>query len=110
MPYNRPYLYGRDRLLTLFMYLNNVEEGGETAFPLIGDNKWLREEEGDLNICSGLKIKPKANTCVLWYNILGEEQHNATYVDNNSLHMGCDVVHGVKWAANKWVYNKDYVK
>ena len=34
-PFNRPFKYGRDRMLTLFMYLSDVEEGGETSFPRV---------------------------------------------------------------------------
>ena len=39
----------RHRILAWMIYLNDVEEGGET--------EWLYQQ---------LKIKPKANTCVIW--------------------------------------------
>ena len=29
-------------------------------------------------------------------------------VDRRSLHGGCDVLAGDKWAANKWVYNRKW--
>ena len=38
------------RVSTFFLYLNDVEEGGETYFPLIH-----------------LKVKPKLGRAVLWY-------------------------------------------
>lgn len=52
----------------------------------------------------GLKIRPEAGAVVLWYNLLPNGN-----VDSNSLHGGCPVAEKsglVKWAANKWVWNK----
>jgi prolyl 4-hydroxylase len=52
----------------------------------------------------GLKIQPEAGAVVLWYNLLPNGN-----VDSNSLHGGCPVAEKsglVKWAANKWVWNK----
>jgi hypothetical protein len=43
--------------------------------------------------------------CILWYNLLPEGQFDGMY-DPDSFHMGCDVIKGEKWAANKWFLNK----
>jgi prolyl 4-hydroxylase len=94
-------------LLTLFIYFNEVEEGGYTAFPFSGPDAWPGEVE-DWKACKGLRVSPQPNTCILWYNILPETQHNATQ-DDLSLHAGCDVIRGEKWAANKWIFNKHVV-
>ena len=88
--------------------MNDVEEGGETAFPKIGADGWGLKVK-DSSQCRGLKVKPKANQCVLWYNLLPEGQHNGT-IDPFSTHMGCDVLKGEKWGANKWIANKYYVE
>lgn len=65
------------RVATLVVYLNDVEEGGETIFPKIG------------------------NLCV------APHMGNATYFDYpnqelDSLHGGNPVVKGVKWVATQW--------
>jgi hypothetical protein len=75
LPHNVKYKHGRDRFLTFFMYLNEVEEGGHTAFVRAGPDGWptVVTEYAE---CRGLKITPVPNTCVLWYNLLPENQQN----------------------------------
>lgn len=74
-----------NRTHTLMIYLNDVEEGGETSFHNL--NK---------------KVKPKAGKAVLWPNLKNGQ------VDHTFLHEGCEVTKGVKyiitswWRENKW--------
>eukprot|EP00392_Amoebophrya_sp_AT5.2_P009859 g9887.t1 len=91
--------YGHyDRMLTLFWYLNDVEEGGETNFPIADGEPW----PGSMASCNqGLKVKPERGAAVLWYNM------DATgLVSRNALHGACKVLKGQKYAINAWVYNK----
>jgi hypothetical protein len=71
------------RVLTFFLYLSDVEEGGETLFP-------------ELQI----SITPKLGKAVLWSNTLSS---NPAANDTRMVHEACPVKKGVKYAANVWV-------
>ncbi|XP_006822380.1 transmembrane prolyl 4-hydroxylase-like [Saccoglossus kowalevskii] len=102
------------RFMTILYYLNDVEEGGETAFP-IADNETFTTETlraagnklYDLsNHCkdSNIVVKPEKGKAVMWYNhIIDEETGWMGDMDNFTLHGGCDVHTGRKWIANNWI-------
>jgi prolyl 4-hydroxylase len=100
------YKKGRNRMITVFMYLSDVEEGGETNFPYATGDKYLKSYDK----CEmGLKVKPKLGDCVIFYSMKAEshrtEAYKKTELDHNSLHAGCDVLKGDKWSANYWIRN-----
>lgn len=94
----------RNRLATAFWYMTDVEDGGETIFPRAGclpppsetnvDN--LRRDK------IGLLVTPKRGKIIIFYNLLP-----SGVIDQYSLHGGCPVIAGDKWAANKWIWNND---
>jgi len=107
------------RFLTFLMYLNDVEEGGETAFP-VADGRPMTEMERDdfargnsktdrVNLSHGchranLVLKPKKGTAILWYNHYVNTTDNwMGEMDLHSLHGGCDVKKGEKWLSNLWI-------
>ncbi|KAM6976720.1 transmembrane prolyl 4-hydroxylase-like [Aplochiton taeniatus] len=101
------------RYITVLFYLNSVEGGGETSFP-VADNRTYEEEalvqDGvDLTntqqSCSrgNLRVRPTTGTALLWYNHLSDGRGWMGELDEYSLHGGCPVSHGVKWVANSWV-------
>jgi len=106
-----------DRLATVFWYLNDVAEGGETFFPKHGQPICDPESkrgayqcpgtfDPDMKTCdmAGLKVPPKRGSVVLWYNYLASGRG-----DRNSLHAGCPVGKNLtKWSANKWVRTKPH--
>jgi prolyl 4-hydroxylase len=77
---------GGQRVSTLVMYLNDVEQGGETIFPAIH-----------------LAVSPKKGSAVYfeYCNDLGQ-------VDTTSLHGGVPVIAGEKWIATKWMRQRRY--
>ena len=77
--------FGGQRLITALVYLNDVEEGGETHFP----NK-------------NIKIKAQQGCMVVFKSCIG----NSHIRDNNSLHAGMPVLKGEKWAFNLWFREK----
>lgn len=89
IPHQKDRLCG-SRILTLLMYLNDVEKEGGTNF-------------NDLNITVG----PKRGRVVLWPCIIND---NPTEVDNRTKHAALEVKGGVKYAANAWIHLYDHVK
>ena len=76
------------RILTFFLYLSDVEEGGETHF-----NK--------LNI----SVKPKRGRALVWPSVRND---NPDQWDPRMFHEAKDVIKGVKYAANHWIHLQDY--
>jgi len=107
--------YGHhDRILTLFWYLNDVAEGGATAFPKFGQPICSPESRGGIGVrtcneaaeprssCEGLQVRPRRGRAILWYNL-----HANGRGDRNALHSGCPVGRNLtKWSVNKWVHTK----
>ena len=76
------------RVLTLFMYLSDVEEGGATNFVRLG-----------------IKNEPKLGRIILWPNTLDS---NITIIDDRTVHEAQPVIKGVKYAANGWIHLNDF--
>lgn len=87
----------RNRMITVFWYLSTVEEGGETVFPRMDGRRELSFDD-----CSGgLLVKPEKGKVIIFYSLKYDGK-----TDYQSLHGACPVKEGVKWAANKWVWNE----
>ena len=72
---------GGQRLATLIVYLNDVDEGGDTIFPH-----------------AGLSVVPKRGSAVYF-----EYMNDDGQLDDASLHGGAPVIEGEKWIVTKWV-------
>lgn len=96
--YNSHHDYGHEdvklacgpRILTFFLYLSDVEDGGETAF-------------SKLNIA----VKPKRGKALLWPSTLN---HDLEQQDPRTVHEAKPVTRGLKFAANSWVHLYEYKK
>jgi len=86
-PQDNQFLAG-PRVLTFFLYLSEVEEGGGTHFP-------------KLNIT----MMPKKGSAILWPSVLDE---NPTVQDRRTLHAALPVIKGTKYAANSWIHLYNY--
>eukprot|EP00547_Thalassionema_nitzschioides_P008707 CAMPEP_0194222620 /NCGR_PEP_ID=MMETSP0156-20130528/33395_1 /TAXON_ID=33649 /ORGANISM="Thalassionema nitzschioides, Strain L26-B" /LENGTH=312 /DNA_ID=CAMNT_0038953489 /DNA_START=77 /DNA_END=1012 /DNA_ORIENTATION=+ len=118
---------GGNRFATILMYMSDVEEGagGETVFTeawpagqpenervpfkdalqnlrdadnvsgILKEGSW--EEEMVAKCRSRLAIRPHAGRAILFYS-----QHPDGREDKSSLHGGCPVLRGDKYAANLW--------
>lgn len=78
------------RILTVLMYLSDVEEGGETVFPELG-----------------ITIKPKKGRAVFFPNVLSSNLESA---DLRTSHKAKPVQKGQKYAVNTWIHLYDFKK
>ena len=76
------------RILTVFLYLTDVEGGGETDFPRLN-----------------LTVTPKRGRAVLWPSVL---DRNPLKLDWRTEHAALEVTKGVKYGANLWFHQKPY--
>ncbi|XP_052778734.1 transmembrane prolyl 4-hydroxylase-like [Mya arenaria] len=106
------------RFATVLYYLNDVEEGGETAFPIadlsITEQRKYQDEKPDwqnlTSNCdtSSLVIKPEKGKAILWYNHFMDKKGYLGHVHMKSWHGGCNVKKGVKWIATNWINTPHY--
>ncbi len=71
---------GGQRVVTMLMYLSDVEEGGETTFPKLK-----------------VKVRPRRGAAVLFHST-----HEDGSIDKRSIHGAAPVIKGVKWSAPNW--------
>ena len=76
------------RILTFFLYLSDVEEGGETNFPTLD-----------------MAVVPKKGRAVLWPNVQDSDLETQ---EPGTMHEARPVLRGRKFAANSWIHLKDY--
>jgi prolyl 4-hydroxylase len=89
---------GGNRLITMLLYLSDVDEGGGTSFPNLG-----------------LTVQAKKGRMLVFYNVRPVEAPGfypdgpaQAYVpEPNALHSGDPVIAGTKWAVNKWVRQRE---
>lgn len=121
---------GSNRFATILLYMSDLEEGdgGETLFSkgwpvgqaeedrvskkdaikalrdsgdvdnILERGSW--EEEMVADCRTRLAVRPHSARAVLFYS-----QNPDGTPDSSSLHGGCPVIKGEKWAANLWVWN-----
>ncbi|XVF59311.1 hypothetical protein PTKIN_Ptkin07bG0265600 [Pterospermum kingtungense] len=89
------------RVATFLVYLADVEEGGETAFPY--ENGLNMDGSYDFRKCIGLKVKPRMGDGFLFYSLFPNNT-----IDQTSLHGSCPVVKGTKWVVTKWIRDQDF--
>ena len=76
------------RVYTFFLYLSDVEEGGGTRFD------------------GGFTVQPKAGRALFWPATLN---HDPFTSDDRTHHEALPVTRGIKYAANFWLHQYDYV-
>ena len=80
------WIRGGQRVATFMIYLNTVEEGGETIFP-----------------CINLKVTPEKGKAVLFYNVNSDGKE-----DPMSFHGGAPVIQGEKWLMTRWLREREF--
>jgi prolyl 4-hydroxylase len=76
------------RVLTVFLYLNTVEEGGGTHFSALN-----------------LTVVPKEGRAVIWPSVLSEKPRDK---DARTDHEALPVEKGIKFGANAWIHQRDF--
>lgn len=75
-----------NRISTIIMYLNDVEEGGTTTFPKLN-----------------LSVKPCKGSAVYFEYFYENDKYN-----EDTIHTGEPVIQGEKWIATQWVRRQIY--
>jgi len=71
-----------NRIATVIFYLSDVQAGGRTVFNKLG-----------------VGSSPEKGSCIVWFNLLLNGEG-----DYDTMHAGCPVLSGNKWAVNKWFH------
>jgi prolyl 4-hydroxylase len=80
------------RILTFFLYLSDVEEGGGTGLDQIN---------------GGLVVNPKKGKALLWPSVLN---YDPSEKDGRTTHEAIAVKEGTKFAANTWIHLYDVIE
>ncbi|HEV7164863.1 MAG TPA: 2OG-Fe(II) oxygenase [Gammaproteobacteria bacterium] len=75
------------RTTTVFIYLNQVEEGGGTEFPRLG-----------------IRVEPERGKAVKFLNCDADGKPNP-----ETLHAGLPVIRGEKWLATLWFWDRSFL-
>ena len=88
---------GAGRILTAFLYLNDVAEGGQTRFPKVPDDAARTKKPARAPF---LSFRPRRGTLLLWPNALDDDPWT-----NNAFaeHEAMAVDEGIKYGANLWL-------
>jgi prolyl 4-hydroxylase len=81
------------RVLTLYIYLNDVEEGGGTNFP--------RADSKDPEFA----VTPKKGRAALWPSVFTDRPNTK---DRRTDDQALPVLKGVKYGANAWIHQRDF--
>ena len=73
--------FGGTRFITFMTYLSDINLGGRTIFPQVG-----------------ISVEPIKGSALFWFN-----HDTKMQADTRVAHMGCPVLIGNKWIANKWI-------
>jgi prolyl 4-hydroxylase len=76
------------RILTVFLYLNDVEAGGGTDFPLLG-----------------ITVMPKRGSALIWPSVLDDNPNDR---DSRTEHQALPVEAGIKYGANAWLHQRSF--
>jgi prolyl 4-hydroxylase len=76
------------RILTVFLYLNDVEAGGGTNFPFLD-----------------ITVMPKKGRALLWPSVLDSDPNAKDY---RTEHQALPVEKGIKYGANAWLHQRDF--
>merc|ERR1712187_399103 len=79
-----PFDASKHRIYTFFLYLNDVQDGGETTFPQLG-----------------LRVKPSRGSALLWPSVKNDDPWQ---IDHRTQHSAEPVKSGVKYSMNIWIH------
>jgi hypothetical protein len=76
------------RLYTFFIYLSDVEAGGETRFTRLN-----------------MSVTPRSGSAILWPSVMSDDPYTT---DERTYHEAVAVTRGVKYSANFWIHMYEF--
>ena len=88
--------------VTALVYLSEVARGGETEFP---ERRAGGGDGNEKGAEAPLRVTPRPGRLLIFHNCYpGEDRRHP-----DTLHAGCPVDDGEKWAFNLWYHHQRYV-
>ena len=92
------------RVLTMFFYLSDVEEGGETAFAGTRHDSKIADSRFAGKPAPRVLVRPQKGKAILWAN-MKDAWHEGELA---SSHTAMPVERGTKWAMTLWVHSHGF--
>jgi hypothetical protein len=87
------------RLLTFFLYLNDVKEGGATRMVDLHADDVGEENKDEDYVPTPIEILPKKGAALIWPNLDNDDLYQK---EEGTWHEALPVIQGMKYAANAW--------
>lgn len=93
------------RVLTVFLYLNNVEGGGATRFADLAYDESSLDDPTEFTKELSLDIYARKGTALIWPSVMSDDPNVR---DDRTFHEALPVTKGVKYGANQWLHLRAY--
>lgn len=102
-------LHSHNRIITVIVYLNDVENGGHTKFPFASWNKssaYYKQIKGEPGY--SVSVKPKKGSAIIFFPEYVDSDDKEFYIDNGAMHIASPAIDD-KYITQLWFRNIRYI-